>query len=187
MSDVLDDPRPDFLAATDWFGQVVRGVAPGQLGLPTPCEGWTVRDLLDHCVQVLRRTLARLTGAEFVPLPTGVPDDAWASLVSAADGELRAALADDDVLTRTVVTPRGETLGADLLRTYTGEFFVHAWDLATATDQESEGPADLAARTLARTQRSLPAEPRNPAAFGPVVAVAADAGPTRRLAAWMGR
>jgi len=188
MADVANDPRPDLFAAADWLGEVVRGTKPGQLGDPTPCEGWTVRDLLTHCVQVVRMTVGLAGGQAAEPVSDDVPADGWAALYDAANAGLRPVLADPAVLTRTVTTPhRGEMLCGDFLTRFISEFLVHGWDLATATGQPAEGPLDVAERALARAQETHPAQGRQTPAFADVVEVATDAGPTRRLAGWMGR
>jgi uncharacterized protein (TIGR03086 family) len=187
MSEMLEDPRPDFLAAVAWFDGLVRGVQAGQFGELTPCAGWTVQDLLGHCLRAAGRVAALAQHTDPAEVAQPVPDDAWAGLFGQAEADIRRGVADQSVLARSVTLPFGEMLFGDFLRMFTGEFMIHGWDLATATGQEAEGPADVAERALARSKQTIPAEPRNPQAFGPVVEVGPDAGPTRRLAAWLGR
>ncbi|GMA41450.1 hypothetical protein GCM10025883_34950 [Mobilicoccus caccae] len=70
------------------------------------------------------------------------------------------------------------------------EVLAHGWDLATAAGLPAEAPAEIAEAGLAAARATLPAEPRgmaNGVPFDAVVEPAADAGPTERLANWLGR
>jgi uncharacterized protein (TIGR03086 family) len=44
------DPISLYRAATGHASDVVEAVRPDQLGSPTPCTEWTVRQLIDHLV-----------------------------------------------------------------------------------------------------------------------------------------
>jgi uncharacterized protein (TIGR03086 family) len=71
--------------------------------------------------------------------------------------------------------------GISLLDTAT-----HTWDLATATGQPTAPPDDVAIAALAASLESITPEIR-PGRFAPEVAVPADASPTDRLVAFLGR
>ncbi|MCL2467146.1 MAG: TIGR03086 family metal-binding protein [Micrococcales bacterium] len=183
------DPRDDLRATLDWVGALVAGTRPDQLDASTPCTEWTVRDLLSHIVAVLDRVRVIGAGAD----PFSVPDELdhppadWA-----VEFRTRAAALwpvwDDTTLTSIVTVPWSQMPGAAALGTYVMEFLVHGWDLADATGQDAEAPADVATRALAAAQQHIPASSRQaPMPFGPVQSTVADAGPTRRLAAWLGR
>lgn len=190
MTTDAPDLRDDLRATTDWVATLVAGTSPDQLAAPTPCTEWTVRDLLSHLVAVLDRVRVIGAGAHPFSVPSQLPDEPsdWA-------GEFRARARlvwpvwDDAALQRTVTVPPGQAVpGAVALGHYVVEYLVHGWDLATATGQPAEAPADVATRALVAAQRAIPAEPRQaPLPFGPVQTPPTDAGPTRCLAAWLGR
>ena len=71
--------------------------------------------------------------------------------------------------------------GINLLDTAT-----HTWDLATATGQPSTLPDGVATAALEVSRATISPELR-PGRFGPEVPVAADAGPTEQLVAFLGR
>ena len=188
--DDTPDLRDDLRATTDWVAALVAGTRPDQLAAPTPCTEWTVRDLLSHLVAVLDRVRVIGAGDDPFSVPSQLaaePPD-WATAFRNRAQQVWPVW-DDASLTRTVTVPPGRPVpGAVALGHYVVEYLVHGWDLATATGQSAEAPADLATRALAAAQHAIPAEPRQaPLPFGPVQTPPADAGPTRRLAAWLGR
>ena len=70
---------------------------------------------------------------------------------------------------------------------YLNEALVHGWDLAVATDQDTEADPALAEEALTMMRQALPAEQRGGRVpFTPVVVPAPDAGATERLANWCG-
>ncbi|MDR1712193.1 MAG: TIGR03086 family protein [Propionibacteriaceae bacterium] len=177
-----DDPRMDFSKALAWAVSKARAVTPEQLDAASPCVGWTVRQVIEHAAGA----------AGYIVTAFGAPPAQTAGLAPAAAfaQNAEAALAvieDDDALTKEVDWVTGKVPGAALLGIFTPEFLVHGWDIATGTGQDAEAPAALAEATLAAAKIAVPAEGRNPAVFGPVVQVPEDSGPTRKLAAWLGR
>ena len=83
-------------------------------------------------------------------------------------------------------SPMGPAPGSFLLQLRVGETFVHGWDLARATSQPADLPADLAEALLGSFQKRLAAMPgRGP--FGPAQPAADDAPAMDRLAALLGR
>ncbi len=69
----------------------------------------------------------------------------------------------------------------------TDENVVHGWDLAVATGQAAEAPAGLAEPLLALMSGVMPAQRPPFVPFADAVTPRPDAGPTERLANWMGR
>jgi uncharacterized protein (TIGR03086 family) len=201
------DPRPLFSAVIATATDVIGAVRPDQLGGPTPCTEYTVRDVLGHLVNVLPRIAAMGRNAD--PMSVGneqvvVADDAWLATWVAAAADAEAAWRDDAALARTIVLPWATDTGAAALLGYASEVTVHTWDVATATGQQ---PAwnDEAVGHMLRLMRSwLPGEGRaeifaavhkkmGPAAegmpdpFAAVVPVPADAPLIDQLVAWNGR
>src|SRR4026209_2227993 len=103
------DPRPFFARAVDIAEPVIAGVQLEQLDLPSPCIEYSVRELLDHLVFVLRRVAALGRGDEaFAPksLSAGASDRFdWAADWRNAAVEVESAWADESRLHATLVLP----------------------------------------------------------------------------------
>lgn len=183
----MTDPRPLLHRALDQMTVLV--ARPPGLDLPSPCEGWDVRTLLDHVVGVHHRILG-------VPSDTALQTD---SVIETPDGEHAAVLADlrrsiddawadDTVLDREVSVPWGRVPVGQAALGFTQELTVHAWDLAVIDGRDGTLDPVLAEAVLEPIRRILPAEGReNVPGFGEVVEVGEDAGPYDRLVGWLGR
>ncbi|MFB9314389.1 TIGR03086 family metal-binding protein [Nocardioides plantarum] len=189
---VQADPRPLLLAAAAQVTTYVDRVRLDDLDRPTPCAGWTVRDLLSHLVAVSVRVPHVLRGGHPFEVPSqveGVADRDWAGAWAERQPELVAALGEDAVLERTVHHPAGDMPAAAAIVTYVSELVTHGWDLAAALGDTSGLDDALAATCLAPLQGALPAgirdEDRVP--FGAVVPVPDDAPALDRLLGWVGR
>ena len=103
----------------------------------TPCDDWTVRDLVVHVVGGDRLSAALLRGASrehatAIRKDTDLGDDAVASFDKAAD-DIAAAFAEPGAFERTIPHPSGMDMpGARLLGFRIGDYALHAWDLAQA-------------------------------------------------------
>jgi len=184
------DPRPGFARALDQVDALVAAVTVADLGRPTPCEGWSVADLVGHLVGVEHRIVHILGGGDPADVPAHAddvaPEDrpaAW----TAARPALEEAVAEDDLLDRIVTHPAGRMPGRIALGIYTSELATHGWDLAAALGRTDALDQDLAAAVLGPMTAALPAEGRDDLPFGPVVEVADDAAPYDRLLGWLGR
>lgn len=186
----ITDPRPQLAASQAWVAGLIDAVTPEQLTWPTPCDEWDVRALLEHLLAVQGRISGVPRGEDinalprFIDLPSGDPGSAFRDAAAEAAG----SWSDDDALVREVTVPWGTVPGASALEGYVREHLAHGWDLAVATGQNPEADADLAAFGLATAREGVPAEPRGGfVPFEAVVEPAEDAGPTERLANWLGR
>ncbi|GAA5153493.1 TIGR03086 family metal-binding protein [Nocardioides marinquilinus] len=191
-STTLTDPRPTLLRAAAQLTPLVERVRPADLDRPTPCDDWAVRDLLAHLVAVEVRIAAILRGAHPADLPSlvdGVADEGWAAAWGEAGEALEVALAEDDVLTRTVEHPAGRMPAPQAIGIYVSELAVHGWDLGAALDDVSGLDPAVAEGCLEPMRRALTPEMRDQpwVPFGPVVAVPDDAPAYDRLVAWVGR
>ncbi|WP_328910795.1 TIGR03086 family metal-binding protein [Streptomyces sp. NBC_00234] len=116
---------------------VVRGIDDGQLGDPTPCTEFDVRDLVSHLFHVVAnfRALAAREPSEFGDAPDVVTGD-WRGRFEEETARLVEAWgvpgAEDGVTGRMGMPAR--TVGLMAL----GDLTVHAWDLARATGQDFE-------------------------------------------------
>jgi uncharacterized protein (TIGR03086 family) len=186
------DPRPIYTRALEQTEAIIENVKPGQLGEPTPCAAYDVRELLSHMVGGLNRIATIGEGGDglaVAPHVDGVPDDGWPDAFRRASARTRAAWADDAKLDTPVLVPWGEVPGRAAVTGYVMEVLTHGWDLAKATGQPAELDPELAEFALAFAHRALPPEPRGGDAipFGPVAAAPAGSGPYTQLAAWLGR
>lgn len=151
----------------------------------TPCEGWTVHDLLQHMCQGGHMVAGGLQGqAPPDEAPDFLGDGPVTGWRATADA-LRAA-ATPDALAANHQMPFGEVPGEVALSVIVADHLTHAWDLARATDQDLVVDDDLAEWALATWQAVVPPEGRQ-GGFDPVVPVPDDAPPLDRLAGYTGR
>lgn len=109
------------------FTRVVEGIRDWDA--PSPCEGWTAHDVLDHVIDTQREFLARHT-TELPRRTTGEPRQVWADHRT----QIEALLADPDLATTEFEGYFGTTsVGATLDRFYGFDLIVHRWDIAAAS------------------------------------------------------
>ena len=142
------------------FDRRLRAVGPGDWDRPTPCPDWTVRDLVVHVIAGTRMAAALLGGcsteeAEVILNGETKPADAVATFTEVADAQAHA-FAQDGALELVVHHPRGEFPGTVLLGFRTGDFALHAWDLARAIGADETLPDDLVSQVWAGIEPMLP-------------------------------
>ena len=164
-----------------------RGRRPGRVGQRRRrSEGWVARDVVRHLVEWFP---AFLQGATGITLPAGpsVDDDpvgAWRTQTDAVQ-----ALLDDPAHRRARARPpahRPMTLAQAIDMIYTGDVFLHRWDLARATGQDETLDPDKCAAML---EGMLPMDEvlRQSGQYGPRVDVPDDADVQTKLLAFIGR
>ena len=186
-----DDAVARYLRALDRLGAVVDAVPAERWDAPTPCSGWSARQLLGHLVDGQGQVLAMLAGEgprAPVPEPEALgllagPDPAgsWCRAHQAAVAALRGAAPDAGV-----TTPLGPRTVEQLLGIALVEPVVHTWDLATATGR----PADLdpdAVRALLPGVLALGGQRAATGMYAAPVPVPDDAPAQDRLLAALGR
>jgi uncharacterized protein (TIGR03086 family) len=157
-------------------------ITPVDLGLPTPCDGWRLLDLLAHMEDALDAFAEGATGS--IGLRSAAPapvEDRIAALQNKACGLLGAWTA--------ATTPLVEVGGrpvpvATVSRLAAVEVAVHGWDVGRTTGYDAPLPDGLA-EALMPTALALSLEQQGE--FGPPVPVPEGAGPARRLLALLGR
>ena len=102
----------------------------------TPCEGWTVRSLVEHLVGGNHMAADLLHGGsreEAIAALDGISlgDDPVAAFDASAQAQLDA-FREDGALERTCAHPAGDFSGAQVLGFRIGDLTTHAWDLARA-------------------------------------------------------
>lgn len=185
------DPRAGLFKAVDLAGATIAAVRPDQYDNGTPCPDYSVRQLCNHLVSVLRRVAVLGAGGSFFTVPhfaDDVADGAWPEAWAKDAVEVRSVWGDPAVLGRTVALPWGPVPGAVGALIYTNELVLHTWDLAKGTDQSPVWEDAVLAGPLGAMHRAVPAEPRGgQVPFGPVVEVPEDAPAIDRLVGWYGR
>ncbi len=182
------DPKTQATTAVRLLTPLVDGTRTDQLDDSTPCAEWNVRGLLDHVIGGGHMFAAGLRGDTLegdgsVDL---VGDDHRAAFRAAIDG-FSAALAATDDLDRPVALPFGTLPAVAALQLAAGDLLVHSWDLATATGQPFDPPADFVEASYGFFQMAVSDDLRAAGLFGPAVTVAEDASPLVKLLGHAGR
>lgn len=163
---------------------VIDAVPPGSWDDPSPCEGWTSRDVLTHVVQTQRDFLAE-RGGDVGPDPDLGTDPAvpWRD-----HAERVATLLRNDGFTGTAFDGHfgPTTVGETFVRFYVWDMVVHRWDLARATGvgtRFTEAELDQVEQGAAGFGEAL----HMPGICGPALDVTAAADRTTRVLALVGR
>ena len=168
---------------------VLASVSKAQLDDSTPCAAWKVSDLINHIVGAQYFFEACAKGEA----PTGAQTDfSGTDFLAAFDEASRgsvAAFKADGVLQKTLNPPFGAMPGAAFLGVAATDTFVHGWDLAKATGQDTKLNPELAARLLAGARQFIQPAFRSPEGnpFGPEQPAPAGASDADQLAAFLGR
>jgi len=194
--------------AVDRSVDVVSRIRPKDLALPTPCEGWTVRDLLAHMTVQHRGFAAAAEGRGADPgvwqvTPTAGGASATCVGTSATDELVReyrrsaervtAAFAAADVVRDRfalaefgagAVFPAMQAISFHFI-----DYLVHAWDVARSIDEEYRPDEDLLAPALTITL-AVPtgdARTKTGAAFRPELSADPGADPWAQILGLLGR
>lgn len=184
------DPRLRLAQAQAWVAELLDHIRPDQLGLSTPCDDYDVRALLEHLFAVENRiaVVAETGSVEGTPRSVPLPEGDLGTAFRAAAARVQAAWADDARLASVYALPWGQETGAAAVLGYVGEHVTHGWDLATALGLPSEADAELAEVARRSYDGRVHPEPRGGfVPFGSVVEPDPAAGPTERLANYLGR
>lgn len=181
MTDIAD--RYDRLAAD--FAATVAAVPADRWEAPSPCEGWTARDVVQHIIDN-HATFERFVGRPLDGVPP-VADDPAAAF-AAANAVVSAHLHDPETADASF---EGEVFGhmtfaEGVDRFLSFDLVVHRWDLATAAGLDVTLPADEVARTR-EAAAAMGDALRGPGAFGPEVPVPDDADDQTKMLAFLGR
>ncbi|GGU83620.1 TIGR03086 family metal-binding protein [Lentzea flava] len=201
--ELIYDPRA-LLRAGDLVDLVERGYDAAvrllarveSFEAPSPCAGWTVRQVANHLVGGLV-LLTRIAEGETVPQhefnaqatadTDNLGDDPAAALRTVADRSL-AALRAPGTLDRTFPFMGGTELpGVALANICLLESVVHGWDIARGAGLGFEVDEDLVAATREFAQVTVTDESRSAGRFGPAVAAPPDASAFASLLGHLGR
>lgn len=141
--------------ATLNFLSLTADVTEEDLTKPTPCEEWTVAQLLEHVARGSDMTVELLKGASqdearamFDRLP---PSDPVSACHHALNAQLVAMESTSD-LDQVVHHPIGDVPARQLYDFRIGDLTLHAWDLARALGEEEELPDPLVEHVYAVLQ-----------------------------------
>jgi len=189
---VADDSVMLLQRVVDETTQVVNACSDEQMANPSPCVGWTVRDVLNHITggatmfaisaeqgSVPDEMLGQLMGGD------NLGDDPKGAWLVAAN---RAMLAFEQpgVLEKTVKLPFGEMPGGVALNIAVFDVLTHAVDIARASGQTIDN-TELIETALGFGHQMIGPELRIPGVFDPEQPIAADAPAEDRLLAFAGR
>jgi len=168
------------------FTATVEGTAPAAWDNPAPPEGWVARDVVRHLVEWFPGFLQGAAGITLPPGPS-VDDDpvgAWRAQTEA----VQALLDDPAAAEREHDLPHIGTMSlanaVDMI--YTGDVFLHRWDLARATGQDETLDPVRCAEML-EGMLPMDAALRQSGHYGPRVEIPDDADAQTRLLAFIGR
>ena len=154
---------------------------------PSPCDGWSARDVANHLVQSNRWAHQLMTDSDR-PRPSGdVLGDAPAQAFADSAHALLAALRTPEARGRMYESPFGTMpVGSycAFLALHVGN---HAWDVAKATGQPTGFAPELNETLLGLATTFMGRMPREHAPFAAVVEVADTLPAADRLAAFLGR
>ena len=181
----MDEIAERYERITGQFTDRVRGVSADAWDNPSPCEGWTARDVVGHLTAWIPDFFGA-QGVEFPPVPSVDEDPvaAWETVRrTVAD-----ALADPTMAAEPVQTPFStQSLAETVDLIVIGDVFTHTWDLARATGQDDTLDAEQLHRMIAGIG-AVPEEIlRSDGMFGPPIEVPDDADDQTRLLAYFGR
>ena len=161
--------------ALDQAGDALATVHADDLDKPTPCEGWTVRELADHLASAPEHFLQQGRGE----------DVDWSAGTGVDPGRLTSHFRShaDDLLHHWHGQPDDQVAQADW---QSAELGVHTWDLVRALGRPVPLDDEVAERGLAFMQQGLTADNRGEA-FGAEVEAPDGAGAYDRLVAFAGR
>ncbi|MFE3293346.1 TIGR03086 family metal-binding protein [Rhodococcus sp. NPDC059234] len=181
----------DLDRALDATGALVAGVTDDQWSAPTPCPGWSVRDLVNHVTAGNHLFASSLRGH---PLPvttvTAPPDllgpDPAGAFHASADA-LAQAFARPGALDQEITLPMGRVPAVQALNMRITEMLAHGWDLARASGQTPRYPDTVVEDQISFSRALLPNLPAGRGPFAPSQQVSENAPPLDRLAALLGR
>ena len=182
---VMSETLERWKLITEGFTQRLHAVEAGQWEQATPCTAFTVRQLIEHVIDV-QRMGPRLLGARgAIDTPLG------SDLVSVWERVRAAALTSyeaEGALARSVETPLGQMSAEQFLAgAAIGDALIHTWDLARAIGAEETLPEAACALQL-QGLKALPEDfLRQPGLFAAAIAPPAGADAQTQLLCYTGR
>jgi uncharacterized protein (TIGR03086 family) len=180
MSEIADRYR----RLGDAFASKVEQVTAAQWDSPSPCDGWTARDIVSHIVDVhglffrlVGRTIERTISVDDDPV--GALREAERAMQADLDDPVRACAEFDGFFGRS-------TFEAAVDRFVCFDLTIHGWDLSRAVGlDDTISPAEIA--RVRRDAESFGETLHQSGVCGPALDVNADADDQTKLLALLGR
>ncbi|HEY5076281.1 MAG TPA: TIGR03086 family metal-binding protein [Acidimicrobiia bacterium] len=181
MIDDLDE-------AAEAMRRVIAGSSSGDgWNLPSPCAGWTVRDVINHVVTGNLRTLAWTNTDNGPPNEDDYLGADPLGAFNASFREVRARLAELLARDAAVQTPFAVLTAERLIEMRCCELAVHAWDVARETSQSTDFAPEVCERVLVIARARMQGLDRAQGPFGAEQPSGPGASAADRLAAFLGR
>jgi uncharacterized protein (TIGR03086 family) len=171
---------------------VVATISPDQFDQPTPCQSWTVRDVLDHMIGGSYHFADAVNNGKAAP-PSEGEDFTSGDFLARYDEGIKQAVAAfgaPGALDKTLELHFGPLPAAAFMGIATTDAFVHAWDLARATGQSTDLDPEFAAQLLEGSKMFIQPGFRGPDTerpFGAEQPAPSGSCPADALAAFLGR
>lgn len=176
------DPLTFHREALDVAQRVVDDIDRSLFELPTPCEAWNVRQVLEHMIGGNRR----IAGDPPVAGEDVIGDDlsaAYAASAAAAASTFAAA----GSLDRMFHLSFGEVSGEVAVLARSTDQLAHAWDLAKATGRSTDLSPAMYTTGLELLKNRFASTGRNPATYADEQHAPEGASAADRFAAFAGR
>lgn len=144
----------------------------------SPCEGWSVDDVVAHCNGTQAGFLGATVGVEIDPSAD------WPTIRAALEPAL---LAEGALEGMTEGGPMGPMPKTVILGIGASDLLLHAWDIARAVGADETMPVEAAQATLAGLQRFPEEMMRSEGMFGAALDAADDADVQAQVLAFAGR
>jgi uncharacterized protein (TIGR03086 family) len=151
-----------FALVNEGFRARLHGLSPDQLQSPTPCEGWTALDCVDHVLGIYY-SIVNATETDLVDDPTLTPLERFNRVAPVLE-----ALVDNEEAASTLVEgPFGPLPLKQLVSSVVlSDTLVHIWDVAVATGGDKSLDAGLVERAFSK-MAPMDEGLRGPGLFGP--------------------
>lgn len=167
--------------------EVARSITGGALGDQSRCEGWSIREVLNHSIAVTTKFTEFASGrtdAPRTPRADLLGDDHLAAVVLAARDSRSAWSSVDE--SRRCVLPFGSFSASAAAGINLVDVLAHTWDIAAAISVELDEHDAVWASGLTAAV-ALIGNQRDPAHYAPEVATAPTASPMVRFLGFLGR
>jgi uncharacterized protein (TIGR03086 family) len=178
------DPRSQLDQVIPLLNKVVAQLDRSHLQLATPCANFTVANILEHMIGGATMFSSAFRGETAPSLE--MPHDLIAAF-PVVMSNLRDAVDSVGALDREIDAPFGRVSGDTFARFVALDGLVHGWDIATATDQPYDPPAEVVAAADQFAHTALTDSLRDGDTFAAAVEAPAGAPDLLRLIAFTGR
>jgi uncharacterized protein (TIGR03086 family) len=171
--------------------QVLGNVKPDQLSDPSPCQSWTVREVINHVIGGAFWFAGSVNEGKAPPIPD--TDFTGGDMGATYDDGIKQSVAAFDApgaMEKMIELPFGTFPGAFFINLATTDAFTHGWDLAKATGQSTDLDPEVATQLLEGARAFIQPAFRGEdgkAPFGPEQQPPPNATAADKLAAFLGR